>query len=152
MLIFQHEKWHDCVAEMRPLWPEHWAELALNRDAVELACDEAKYEYGEANGNLHIVTARDDGRLVGYYYGMLLHHLHYKNAGLMCYTDVYFLKPEYRKGSNGVRFLLWVMESLKACGVVKLYMSTKVHQDHGDLFEALGMKCSDRVFTKMLKE
>ncbi len=134
---------------MRFLWPEHWAELALDRGSIELECDEAKYEQGEAVGCLHIVTARIDGKLVGYYYGMLMNHLHYKSAGLMCYSDVYYLKPEYR-GVNGARFIAAIMKSLKDRGVVKLYISTKVHQDHGALFERFGMKCSDRVFTKLL--
>lgn len=150
MLTFRQEKWADCVAEMRALWPEHWKELALDREKVELGCDEAKYEQGEAIGCLHIVTARSDGKLAGYYYGMLMHHLHYKDAGLMCYSDVYFLKPEHRKGANGARFLAAIMDSLKRRGVVKFYLSTKVHQDHGELFERFGMKCTDRVFTKLL--
>jgi hypothetical protein len=81
---------------------------------------------------------------------MLLTHLHYKDAGLMYYTDVYYLKPEHRRGGNGAKFMIAVQQILKFRGVVKLYMSTKVHQDNGPLFERLGMKLSDRVFTKML--
>lgn len=135
---------------MRLLWPEHWKELARDQDSIQLGCDEAKYEQGEAMGCLHIVTARADGELVGYYYGMLMHHLHYRDAGLMCYSDVYFLKPEFRKGLNGVNFLRFIESSLKERGARKLYISTKAHQDHGRLFEHLGMKCSDRVFTKLL--
>jgi L-amino acid N-acyltransferase YncA len=150
MVTFQAEKWADCVAEMRVIWPEHWESLALNRDEIHLAVDEAKYEQGEAVGCLHIVTARSDGKLVGYYYGMLMPHLHYKDAGLMCYTDVYYLKPEYRKGGAGVRFIAAVMESLKSVGVVKLYMSTKIHSDNSRVLQALGMKPADIVLTKML--
>lgn len=125
-------------------------ELARDRDKITLGCDEAKYQQGEAVGCLHIVTARAEGKMVGYHYGMLMHHLHYKDAGLMCYTDVYFLKPEYRRGGAGARFLAAIINSLRKIGVVKFYISTKVHQDHGQLFEALGMECSDRVFTKIL--
>lgn len=150
MIRFQQEKWADCVAEMRLLWPEHWAELALNRDEIVLDCDEAKYEQGEAMGCLHIVTARDGEKLVGYHYGMLMTHLHYKSSGLMCYTDVYFLKPEYRRGSSGILFLLAVMRSLKSIGVIKFYMSTKEHQNHGELFAMLGGTLSDHVWTWML--
>lgn len=150
MITFQQEKWLDCVDEMRLIWPEHWASLALNQNEISLGVDEAKYAGGDAAGVLHLITARADGKLVGYYYGMLMSHLHYKDAGLMCYTDVYYLQPQHRRGGAGARFLVAVMESLKAQGVVKLYMSTKVHQDNGALFERLGMKCSDRIFTKML--
>lgn len=150
MVTFQQEKWADCVHEMREIWPEHWASLALNQDQIQLACDEAKYEQGEAMGCLHIITARSDGKLVGYHYGMLMNHLHYKDAGLMCYTDVYYLKPQYRKGLTGIRFLSAVMASLKALGVVKFYMSTKIHSDNSKVLEALGMKPSDIVLTKLL--
>jgi L-amino acid N-acyltransferase YncA len=150
VIKFQVEKWADSVVEMREIWPEHWASLALNQDEIKLSCDEEKYEQGEAAGNLIIITARAEGVLVGYYYGMLLNHLHYKDAGLMCYTDVYYLKPEHRKGGAGAKFMLAIQQILKFRGVVKLYMSTKVHQDNGALFERLGMKLSDRVFTKML--
>ncbi len=132
------------------MWPEHHASLALNQDEIKLACDEEKYEQGEASGNLIVITAREEDELVGYYYGMLLTHLHYKDAGLMCYTDVYWLKPEHRKGGNGAKFMIAVQQILKFRGVVKLYMSTKVHQDNGALLERLGMKLSDRVFTKLL--
>jgi len=150
MITFQREKWADCVDEMREIWPEHWAALALNQNEIALGVDEPKYANGDLAGVLHLVTARVDGVLVGYYYGMLMQHLHYKDAGLMCYTDVYYLQPKYRRGGAGAKFLIAVMESLKVRGVVKLYMSTKVHQDNGALFERLGMKCTDRIFTKML--
>lgn len=135
---------------MRLIWPEHYAALALNQDEITLGVDEAKYEQGDAGGCLHLITARADGELVGYYYGLLMNHLHYKDAGLMCYTDVYYMKPENRHGGEGAKFMIAVMESLKERGVIKLYMSTKVHQDNGALFERLGMKCTDRIFTKML--
>lgn len=150
MIRFQVETWADSVQEMREIWPEHYASLALNQNEIKLACDEAKYEQGEASGNLIVITAREDGAMVGYYYGMLLTHLHYKDAGLMCYTDVYWLKPEHRKGGAGAKFMIAVQQILKFRGVVKMYMSTKVHQDNGALFERLGMKLSDRVFTKLL--
>lgn len=150
MITFQQEKWLDCVDEMRLLWPEHWASLALNQNEISLGVDEAKYEQGEALGCLHIVTARADGKLVGYHYGMLMHHLHYKEAGLMCYTDVYYLQPAYRRGTMGIRFLAAVMESLKACGVVKFYMSTKIHSDNSKVLKVLGMDPSDIVLTKLL--
>jgi hypothetical protein len=179
MITFQYENWSDCVDEMRLLWPEHWSELALNKDDIKLNCDEEKFREGERLGCLHIVTARywagkgkcgdpacpcPEGAcnyegdipfppyrapLVGYYYGMLMNHLHYKDAGLMCYSDAYYLKPEHR-GMNGARFLSAIMRSLKLRGVVKLYISTKAHQDHSALFERFGMKLSDRLFTRML--
>ena len=150
MITFQCERWADCVEEMRPLWEEHFAELALNQDRVSLRCDEDKFAQGDAAGCLHIVTVRSDRLLVGYYYGILMHHLHYRDSGLMCYTDAYFIRPEFRRGITGVRFLAVIKRSLRDRGVVKLYMTTKVHQNHGELFARMGGIHSDDLYTWML--
>jgi hypothetical protein len=150
MITYQREKWADCVEEMRPLWQSHFDELALNQDRVSLACDEAKFAEGDNVGYLHLITARNDGELIGYHYGILMGHLHYKDSGVMCYTDAYYLRPEFRKGAIGLRFLLAVKESLKGLGVVKFYMSTKVHQDIGPLLRFIGMAHSDDLYTMML--
>lgn len=150
MITFQKEKWLDCVEDMRPLWPVHFDELALNKDRVELGCDEEKFAQADASGYLHLVTVRDDGKMVGYYCGILMGHLHYKSSGLMCYTDAYFLLPEYRKGPIGIRFLTVVKRSLKEIGVVKFYISTKVHQNVGRLLQHIGMKHTDDLYTMML--
>jgi hypothetical protein len=149
LITFQREKWSDCVAEMRPLWPEHYEELSTNKDSIYLDCDEAKYEQGEAGGQLYLVTARADGKLVGYYYGILMGHLHYKSAGLMCYTDAYYLKPEYR-GINGLRFIAAVIKGLRGLGVVKLYATTKVHLDMTKLWEFFGLKHTDNLLSGLL--
>lgn len=152
MITFQVEKWSDCVADMRPLWPEHYEALSADKDIIKLECDEEKYRQGEASGNLHIVTARADGNLVGYYYGILIGHLHYKSAGLMCWTDAYWMTPKYR-GVNGVRFMSAIIKSVKNAGAVKLYISTKVTNPEHDLtkfLQLMGFRHTDNLLTCLL--
>jgi L-amino acid N-acyltransferase YncA len=134
---------------MKELLPLHWEELALNRDAIKLDMFEARYAEMEAAGALMIVTARSAGRLVGYFITFLLPHLHYRSAGLMAHTDMYFVLKEFRNGA-GTKLILCVQEALKRRGVRKMYMSCKAHLDQTRLFEALGFTLSDKMFTKML--
>jgi hypothetical protein len=136
--------------EVEPLFPLHYAELALDKDLAKLNHDNDKYAEGERLGVLFIVTARHDGKLVGYYFGLLMNHLHYKDAGLMCYTDAYFILPEFRKGSAGIQFFEAIIDALKARGVVKLYATTKVHMDLSPLFERLGGRFTDKLYTWLL--
>lgn len=105
----------------------------------------------EAKGILHILTVRDDGKMVGYYLAFVFPHVHYYSSGLMAFCDVYYLRPKYRRGSTGAVLFAEAERTLKEKGVVKAYLSCKVHQDHTELFEALGWRKSDFCFCKLLE-
>lgn len=146
---------------MRPLWPLHFEDLSLDRAQIPLDVDEARYKWIESQGGLHLCTIRADSKLVGYFILTLIPHLHYKSAGLMAYTDVYYILPEFRKGGAGVRLIKFVERTLKLrrvshpvygedLRVVKMYLSCKLKQDHTEVFEALGFRATDKVFTKLL--
>lgn len=136
--------------EARDLFIEHWRELALDKQAVPLDIDYLAYYKIEEAGKLHVVTARSEGMLVGYYIATMFGHLHYRNLGDVAYTDVYYLAPEYRKGRNGVQFLQAIETSLARRGARKLYFSCKVHQDHTKLMSLMGWTHSDNIFTKLV--
>ena len=80
----------------------------------------------------------------------LIPHLHYKDAGIMASTDMYFMLPESRRGMTGFRFVEFIEKSLIARGCKKIYISCKVHQDLQAFWEALGYRFSDKMFTKLL--
>lgn len=152
MVTFQQERWRDFYRDAAPeLFVKHWKDLALDQDKVALSVDNAKYEQMDDLGILHIVTARRGGRLIGYFLAFLMVHPHYCEAGLMAVADVYYLLPEERKGSPGVQLFAEVERSLKDRGVVKAYLSCKIHQDHTKLFTAMGWTPTDYTFTKHLR-
>lgn len=150
MTTFQVETFEGILPEARELFPLHWKELANDQDKIALACDEERYIRIEKEGGLHVVTVRADGKLVGYFFATILPHLHYKDAGPMAYTDVYFILPEFRKGGAGVRLIRTVERTLRLRGAKKFYLSTKIKQDHSQLFLMMGFTASDIVFTKLL--
>lgn len=149
-LTFAVETLAQAQAEVDAMFPAHYEELALDKDRIKLDLDWDKARDAEMRGILILVTARANGILVGYFFGLLMTHLHYKSAGLMCYTDNYYLLPQYRKGMNGAALLVAVEKLLRSRGVVKFYITTKVHSDVGPLLEAMGMRLSDKLYTKML--
>lgn len=150
MITFHVERWREFAPDGQALFPKHWEDLALDRDKIDLAVDSAKYEQMDDLGILHIVTARKEGRLIGYFLSFLMAHPHYKNAGLMAVADVYYLLPEARPGGTGAKLFAAVENFLRERGVVKAYISCKIHQDHTKLFTRLGWKPTDISFTKYL--
>lgn len=149
-VTYQVEKWGDFVNDGEALFPSHYKELARDQEVIKLDINYALYEDAEKRGIGHIATVRADSKLVGYAILGVMPHLHYKSAGLMAMIDVYYLLPEYRRGGIGAKMILFTLETLKAKGVTKVYWSTKVHLDHGELLEAMGFRLSDKVYTKLL--
>ena len=149
MITFKVEKWRELYPELSLLLPKHWEEIAISHKEVPLDVDYDKYAELCDTGILHILTARDDTKLIGYHVAMICGHIHYKST-LHGITDVYYVLPEYRGRMVGVRLFKEVELSMRERGVVKLYTGTKIHHDMGRLFERLGYHETERLYTKLL--
>ena len=147
---FQVEAWSDALPELRKLFPLLWNEVALDKDKLRSECNEELYANMEKMNMLHLVTARIGPLLVGYHLSFITPHMHYKGAGLMAFTDMYFTLPTFRKGGLGAKLLCFLEQSLRERGIVKAYLSHKVAHDRKALFEALGWKHCDAVYSKYL--
>ena len=88
---------------------------------------------------LHIVTARDDKKLVGYYVSFIMTHHHYKDA-LVAENDLHYILPEYRKGWLGYKFLKEVVQFLKRRNVNIIMHSMKASHSYLPLTERLGFR------------
>lgn len=140
------EKWHE---EARPtLIDDHWKELGLDLDLKGDINIEALKKM-EAAGIASVITVRKDGWMIGYLMGIHCPHLHYHTSPPMFIVDMYYIVPKHRNGA-GVRMFKFLEHYAKQIGCIKIYNSTKVHKDHSALFEKLGYKLSDHVFTKRI--
>jgi L-amino acid N-acyltransferase YncA len=151
-ITYQLEKWKDALPEMEPILFQHWREIALGHDKVPLDIAREKYQEMCDAGHLQVVTARDDGKMIGYHVAVISGHLHYLST-LHGITDVYFILPEYRKGRTGIRLFKRVEEEMKRIGVQKLFTSAKLHTADGKsgrLFEYLGFSATETVYTKYI--
>lgn len=136
------------VDEMEKLFPEHYEELCVTKE-FPAEPDYEQYRLLGKAGMLRTITCRADGELIGYINFIIQPHLHYKSCKT-AFEDLYFIKKEYRKGRVGIRLFQYAEKVLKERGVHRIIMHTKVHLDLSKLFEYLGYKHSDKLFTKIL--
>lgn len=158
-IVLAVEPWERVRLEVWPLWAEHHAEIARDGDLVPLAPDWEKYSAHAAAGALHIVTARQDGRLVGYLFALVSTHLHYATTQF-AFFDLYWLHPDHRLAGDadsletldsvGAQLFIEAEETLRRRGVEKMIGTTKVWQDNSRLFKLLDWEETERVFARWI--
>ena len=100
-------------------------------------------------GKLSIVTARKEGELVGYGVDFIDTHLHYKDHKF-AFNDVFFIHPEHRKSTVGVRLFKAVEACLEDMGVVNWIAHVKVHASAAPLLERRGFKKIEYQYAKRI--
>ena len=147
---FAVEKFSDVYPAALDLLKLHYAEIAPMKDLFRLNPDLITYRKLELMGILYIITARDDGRLVGYVSLIVKEHLHYKDV-LMATDDIHFLHPDYRHGRVGIEMLLFAEKQMKTLGVKVMALRAKKASGHDPLYERLlGYEAMDVVYLKRL--
>ena len=135
--------------DIRPLIQRHWEDIALNKDKIKLNPDWDAYHTLEQAGALKAFTAREDGKLVGYFVVIIQYNLHYKDH-LFASNDIIFLHPDYRKGRTGIKLIQFAEKCLKEDGVSVLSINTKVHKPFDKLMQFLGFNLVERIYSKYI--
>jgi GNAT superfamily N-acetyltransferase len=146
---FSEETLSQCLDEARPLLVDHWENIALNKDTIPLNPLWNIYEKLEETGNLKIITARQDEKLVGYAAYVISPSLHYSSE-IIADADVFWLDPNHRKGMAGMRLFKHAEKVLKSYGVTRILNKVKIHFDVGKVFERMGYNPIERVYSKSL--
>jgi GNAT superfamily N-acetyltransferase len=149
MIEYKEESYDNVIGEIKPLLDLHYEEIANNKDVIKLNPDYAMYKKLCDAGVMRIITARDDSKLIGYCICLIKYHLHYKDS-LTALNDIFYISKDYRKGLIGVKLFIKTEEILKKYGVQRVIMNTKMHHDVGAIFDRLGYKETERVFTKII--
>jgi GNAT superfamily N-acetyltransferase len=136
------------IDELKEVIPLHYDELCITKD-FPLMPDYEAYGRMYVAGLLRCITARDESGLIGYAIFIVQPHLHYKSCKT-AFEDIYFLRKEHRLGRTGIRLFQFAEEALRADGVNRIIMHTKIHLDNSRLFDYLGYKHTDKIYTKIL--
>lgn len=147
-LVYEDVDGIKLINELDDLFPEHYEELCVTKE-FPYEPDYEAYKRCAEMGMLRTITCRADGELIGYIIFFVSPHLHYKSC-ITATEDIYFVKKEYRKGRVGIKLFQYAEQVLKERGVDRIVVNTKIHLDNSRLFEYLGYKMTDKVFTKML--
>ena len=94
MIVYRREKFADALPDLQEIWPRHYAEVS-SYPGIELNPGLDRFLMAEERGMLVLVTARDDGKLVGYALDFVMPHLHYAQITVAA-CDLYYILPEYR--------------------------------------------------------
>jgi GNAT superfamily N-acetyltransferase len=147
MMTFCVESLTQNLDSMKPLFPRHWQELALNQDKVPLDPQYDIYLARDARGEVLFVAGRDAGELIAYFVGFVAPGLHYKTC-LTLTMDIFWVRPEYRGKSAGIRLFKTVETEAKRRGVQRMFMGSKLHKDAGWLFDRLGYSPVETYYSK----
>lgn len=123
--------------------------------AVPLDLNFAQYMQLDAAGVLYVITARYQGKLVGYLISTLGAHLNFVTT-VYSTAHMYYLLPKHRRGWNGVRlFRKWIdaaehssVRVLQVSGT--LLAKNKRDRQVGVLLQYLGFKRNACEYSKLI--
>jgi GNAT superfamily N-acetyltransferase len=148
-ISYQVEAVTNLIEEIKPLLQSHYEEIARHKDKIKLNPDYDKYIELDRIGLVHVVTARDEGSLVGYFISFVISHLHYKDH-IMSTNDILYISPSHRKGTTALKLIRFTESTLKSRGVTKILINMKLAHDFSSLLERMGYVEIERVYEKML--
>lgn len=151
MLTAAPEAFPAFLEEVKPLLPEHYAELALNQDRVPLAPQYDEYLRRDSLGMVLTIALRDAGALVGYFVGFVAPGLHYSTC-LTLQLDIFWIHPDHRGQKGGVMLFKAMEAEAKRRGVQRLFVGSKTHLPADYLFEKLGYVKVESVYSAMLED
>lgn len=146
-LEFSVEAYSDVIEEMRLLYPSHWSEVAHDTEHIPLDVNYGRYLDLETAGMLHVAISRSEGALVGYHIFVIREPQHHMSTK-MAFSDATYLKPRFRLGFNGIKFLRFAGDSTRESGAKGVYMSSTTRKPFGKVLEWLGFKETERVYFK----
>lgn len=153
-LTFQWERFSDIGREAAPLVQRHWREVALFQNALVLDPDWGRVIKLELAGFLHILTARRDGRLVGFCFNYLIPSIFYTSK-VWATTEGFWLDPIYREGSNGIRLFRENEKGLRERGATghTVEIMSHIEADRGTVgkvLRRLGYQLAGHTWGKVL--
>lgn len=151
MITIMAESFEERLPELLPVLPLHYEELALNQDKVPLAPQYDVYLERDRRGELMFVVVRDAGELIGYFIGFVAPGLHYQTC-LTLTTDIFFIHPDHRGNSTGMKLFKAVEDEAKRRGVQRMFVGSKTHLDASYLFERLGYTKVETYYSNWLGE
>ena len=153
-VVFQQVRLHEAWDDIEDLIDEHYRAITLlsaNKD-VALEPNKDTYLNIEMTGAYRVYIVRDKETLaiVGYGGYFVSKSLHY-TLSLQAVQDVLYVKPEYRSGWIGYRFLKYIEQCMRNDGVDALYQAVTVAHDYSKLLRRLNYREAETVFIKKLR-
>ena len=132
-----------------PLFQEHYEEIALRKDLMELRPNWPMYDALDQSGSLFIYLAMQGDVCIGYSMNLVANHLHYADLKYS-QNDVLFIKKEFRGGRIGLRLMKITEEHAKSLGCKVMLWHAKERTTLAALLPRLKYGVQDIMFSKEL--
>lgn len=148
-ITYQQERFADVIDDVKALAPAQWAEMAHGYENFVAEPNWKLYLSIEAAGAGLLVTARDDGKMVGYMGFMVFPHASAREC-LAASSTPFYVVPGPRCGLVLRRLLLTARALLAKRGVKIVSVRTHVWASAGPLLEAMGFRQTDLMYMQEL--
>lgn len=155
-MIYAREKFDDFISSTRPLLKEHYWEVAMYQDKIDLNIDEDIYQLLEDTDKLRIYTWRDEDcgdwelSMVGYNVFFIHEHPHYKDH-VFAVNDIIYIKPHFRHTGDTLKFFEWSEQQLVDEGASVITYHMKENKPfHTLMKDMLGYDHAEHIYTKYI--
>jgi predicted GNAT superfamily acetyltransferase len=131
------------------LFQQHWAEIALNKDVMQLSPDRARYEALETAGKLIVLGAYENSVLIGYSVSFLNTHFHYSNL-TVAQNDLIFLVQRLRGTRLGYELFSETEKAAVAAGARMMMWHAKPDTSMAQLMPRMFYGIQDIIFSKVI--
>ena len=132
-----------------PLFQEHYEEIALRKDLMELKPNWPMYEAIDQSGLLFIHLAMQGDVCIGYSMNLVTNHLHYADLKYS-QNDVLFIKKEFRGGRIGLRLMKVTEDHARSLGCKVMLWHAKERTTLAALLPRMKYGVQDIIFSKEL--
>ncbi len=129
MLTFQLEPVERVWNQVMELAAIHWAGTKSYRRHYPFHPQFDRFQHLEQVGMFHCCTARDGEKLVGYF-GLYLSQS-MDSQHWMITEHTMFLHPDYRGGTNAIRYIKHILKQAREWGVVEVLFSHEIDNETG---------------------
>jgi hypothetical protein len=148
-LKYQFERLSVVANELLPLIKASWEEVTY-KDKFNLVfdIDWDRAFHLDMLGVLHLLTVRDNGRLVGYVLNQVFNPILFTTTKFS-YVEAFFLDPLYRSGWNGVNLLKKNEKGMRMLGV-KIIKLGLYREDFNFIIKRLGYEFTEHCALKYI--
>jgi GNAT superfamily N-acetyltransferase len=142
------------IAEISALAPEHWDEVAVNKDARPLHINWERYQALNKAGAIRFFIMRVGGELAGYAPYAILDHMRYR-GWKYAYADVCYVARRFRasprESYRRYRDLQAAAEDwARSLGCREILAVSKIHRPLAPLLERMGYRAQETIYSKVL--
>lgn len=146
-VTYQKERFKDVMAELPELFVESYEEYEIDKDIIPFEVDLVRLLETEANGVLHLLTARDDEKLIGYVLIYITTTTHHRNTKMAATDSIHISNAVVNRGIILRRLIEESKKLARDFGAKKLYFRVKAGSSASKLLSAMRLMLDEETYS-----